>query len=127
VQLENVGYAAPFNPRSLQVLLGGGGSVQRASVSAVDPRWWLPGGPIALRIEVQLPTSLTAGDYELGLALPDAAASLADRPEYAIRFANEGVWVAADGYNRLGTLSVDDGATGDAAPDRTQLAATLAD
>jgi hypothetical protein len=127
VVLENVGYAAPFNPRSVQVVLSGDGTLQRASVPSLDPRWWPPGAPVTLRLEVRLPASLAAGDYELGLALPDAAASVADRPEYAIRFANDGVWVAADGYNRLGTFSVDDSAFGDALPDAAVLSATLAD
>ena len=111
----------------MQVLLRGESAVQRATVATLDPRHWLPGAPVTLQIAVQLPTALAPGEYELGLALPDAAASLADRSEYAIRFANDGVWVEADGYNRLGTVRVDDAAAGDAAPDASQLTAALAE
>ncbi len=125
VELSNVGYAAPFNPRPLEVVLTGAGGVERAAVAGVEPRRWLPTSPVVLRIQVQLPSDLAPGDYALGLALPDASASLAERPEYAIRFANTGVWEAATGVNTLGTVSIDEGAAGDARSDVMGLAATL--
>ncbi len=41
------------------------------------------------------------------LALPDPMTSLHDRPEYAIRLANQHVWEAETGFNNLGqTLEV---------------------
>jgi hypothetical protein len=127
VQLTNVGYAAPFNPRPLQVALVGGNGVARATVAGIDPRRWLPDAPIALRIEVRLPSDLDPGDYELGLALPDAATSIEGRPEYAIRFANDGTWDATTGVNALGTLHIDDSAPGDATADAATLTAAVGD
>jgi hypothetical protein len=35
------------------------------------------------------------------LSLPDAYASIAAKPEYSIRLANNDVWEAATGYNKL--------------------------
>ncbi len=125
VDLENVGWAAPINPRPLEVVLDGTGGSYRAAVAGVDPRWWLPGQTVLLRLSVQLPSGVPFGDYRLGLALPDAEASIADRPEYAIRFANQDVWVAAGGYNQLATVQVDAGAPGDSAPDAGELVAVL--
>jgi hypothetical protein len=46
-------------------------------------------------------TTLAPGNYDILLYSPDAAASLSDRDEYAVRFANPGVWEAATGMNRL--------------------------
>jgi hypothetical protein len=54
-----------------------------------------------VRLSAALPKALTPGEYDLYLALPDAAEPLRSRPEYAIRFANQGVWDAAAGMNRL--------------------------
>jgi len=41
------------------------------------------------------------GKYKLALWLPDAAATLQSRPEYAVRFANKDVWDFNNGYNLL--------------------------
>jgi hypothetical protein len=44
---------------------------------------------------------LPADSYELLLHLPDAAASLAALPAYAIRLANRELWEPETGYNAL--------------------------
>jgi hypothetical protein len=49
----------------------------------------------------RITTTLAPGEYDILLHLPDTAPSLRDRPEYAIRFANPGVWEPATGLNRL--------------------------
>jgi hypothetical protein len=50
---------------------------------------------------MKIPDDFPAGDYEMLLNLPDAYASIAPRPEYSIRLANNDVWEAATGYNKL--------------------------
>ena len=50
---------------------------------------------------------MPGGKYDLLLYLPDAAASIGSRPEYAIRLANDQVWEPATGYNKLlATLTI---------------------
>jgi len=66
-----------------------------------DVRKWYS-GKISLDIKTALPANMPRGDYEVLLFLPDASPSLAARPEYAIRFANENVWEEQTGYNNLG-------------------------
>jgi len=41
------------------------------------------------------------GEYEVLLNLHDSRPSLAAQPDYSIRLANETVWEAESGYNRL--------------------------
>lgn len=126
VALANSGFAAPFNPRPVQLVLSGAGTTWRATLSAVEVRAWLPGAPIALsKRVVQLPSDLPPGQYELGLALPDAAPALAAHGEYAIRLANDGVWDATSGMNRLGTIEIAGDAPGDSLPGVTALEVTL--
>ncbi|MBX3000807.1 MAG: DUF4832 domain-containing protein [Caldilineaceae bacterium] len=101
IELENQGFAAPVNPRPVELLLfqSQSGTLYTLPL-AVDPRRWLPG---LHRIEqtITLPADLPVGDYKLLLRLPDPTASLAARPAYALRFANAATWDAEMGANHL--------------------------
>jgi hypothetical protein len=50
--------------------------------------------------------------YNLALWLPDEAETLQANPQYAVRFANEGIWDETTGYNILGKIKVDSSVTG---------------
>ena len=99
--VRNEGYAAPYNPRGAELVLrSDSGQVTRVPL-AVDPRRWAPGTTSAVAETLRLPADLAPGAYQLGLALPDPAASLKDRAEYAVAVANAGLWRPADGWNDL--------------------------
>lgn len=104
IDLQNVGWAAPFNPRPVDLVLRNQTTldVHRFPLTA-DPRLWLAdgGGLHNITQSISLPGSLPAGDYDLFLALPDADSVLAAQPAFAIRFANAGVWEASEGWNNL--------------------------
>jgi Domain of unknown function (DUF4832)/Domain of unknown function (DUF4874) len=115
VVIKNVGWAAPYNARGLELVLRhkASGKAYRLNLfkerqRAYDPRFWLPEeGEIKVEINQALPADLGSGSYELLLNLPDPAPSLSARPEYSIRLANEGVWEPQTGFNALGaTLEV---------------------
>jgi hypothetical protein len=101
--LQNEGWAAPFNPRAVELVLRSreDGALYSLPLNA-EPRFWLPGRTVVLRQTVTLPPSLPPGDYALLLNLPDPAPSLHARSEYAIRLANEDLWEADTGFHRLG-------------------------
>ncbi|RYY60386.1 MAG: DUF4832 domain-containing protein [Chitinophagaceae bacterium] len=101
LHLRNNGYASPYNKRPAQLLLRNtkDGSV-RTIVLKTDVRRWLT-GEILVKENIVIPRDLAAGEYELLLNLPDAYASLAGKPEYSIRLANEDIWENATGYNKL--------------------------
>ncbi len=100
--VRNEGYAAPYNPRTAQLVLrrASDGQVTRLPLAA-DPRRWAPGATTTVTETLNVPANLAAGQYQLGLALPDPAPSLSNRPEYAVAVANEGLWRPADGWNDL--------------------------
>jgi hypothetical protein len=102
LHVRNDGYAAPYNPRPLDVVLRHrtSGATHRIRASA-DPRFWLPGVQHEVKVTATLPSGLALGAYDVLLHLPDAATSLRDRPEYAIRLANQGLWEATTGFNSL--------------------------
>ncbi len=123
VTLRNEGFAAPVNPRPVEVVLDGPARYSVA-LTAVDVRLWAPGKQTTLTTRLRVPADAPAGAYRLGLWLPDAAADLRDRPVYAIRFANEGegVWDETTGLNvLLPALSIDPGAGGAVDPSAKDL------
>lgn len=103
--VENHGWAAPFNPRPVEVVLrhtvNGERYVARLSD---DPRFWEAGLSATVDAIVGLPSDLPTGDYNVLLNLPDGRLSLYERPQFSIRLANEGLWEEETGYNNLGAV-----------------------
>ncbi len=101
IDLQNLGFAAPYNPRPVQVVLlhRATGAVTRLALNT-DVRKWYPGN-IRLQQSLMLPRSMPAGSYDVYLALPDAAPALAGKAEYAIQLANTDTWDGAKGLNKL--------------------------
>jgi hypothetical protein len=106
--VKNAGWAAPFNARGVEFVLRNNatGALVRLALNT-DVRQWLGGSTVNVAQTLTLPAGMASGNYTAFLSLPDAAATLAARPEYAIQFANANTWDAASGMNRLNhTLSV---------------------
>jgi len=102
MQLQNVGWSSPPNPRPVNLVLRETrtGAIHAIRLYRADPRFWLAGTTTILKWRTST-VDIPPGDYELLLHLPDGAAALSARPEYAIRLANDGVWEEATGYNKL--------------------------
>ena len=100
--ITNDGWAAPYNPRRVEIVLrhAVSGRVHRLPVDA-DPRFWEAGETRAVEADVMLPAGLEPGDYDVLLNLPDPEAKLYARPEYSIRLANVGLWEPSTGFNDL--------------------------
>ena len=101
ITLRNDGYASPFNPRPVELLLRAKATsaIYRYSI-ATDPRRWSAGTTSTIDTTLTV-NDVSSGEYDLFLMLPDDAPSLRDRPEYAVRFANAGTWDDALGANAL--------------------------
>jgi hypothetical protein len=101
LNVKNAGYASPYNKRPAKLLLR---NTQTNEVKvldmATDVRTWYPGDNKVTE-SMKIPSDFPAGTYEMLLNLPDAYASIAARPEFSIRLANNNVWEAATGYNKL--------------------------
>ncbi|TWT99829.1 hypothetical protein Pla108_07720 [Botrimarina colliarenosi] len=110
--IDNVGFGELFNPRNVEVVLRHNTTGETSTVAiAVDPRWWSGGTTATVETGLLLPESLAEGEYTVALWMPDIEASLHDDPRYAVRFANDGVWEAATGFNLLTTSLVVDSET----------------
>ena len=77
------------------------GPVRKYFKLPADPRKWLPGQTHMVDMIAEIPASIPRGKYALSLWLPDEAPSLQKDPRYAIQLANDGLWQATSGFNRM--------------------------
>ncbi|MFI6513727.1 DUF4832 domain-containing protein [Streptosporangium sp. NPDC050855] len=100
ITIRNVGWAAPGNPRGIEVVLRNTATsvLHRLPITA-DPRRWQAGGTTTVSQTLTLPATLPRGTYAVLLNLPDP--QLGNRAEYSIRLANQGTWEAGTGMNNL--------------------------
>ncbi len=105
LNIENSGFAAPMNPRGVELVLVGNGTKEVFKLNA-DPRFWFEKSVNTIDTTITLPAGLAAGEYKLYLNLPDGYASLAKDPKYSIRLANNDVWDEKTGYNFLTNVTV---------------------
>ncbi|MDR0748250.1 MAG: DUF4832 domain-containing protein [Tannerellaceae bacterium] len=102
LEIENIGYTSPYNPRKAEIILA---SVDKTDIYKTslgeDPRRWVPGTLQKIEKEISLPQEIKPGKYNLYLSLPDPEKALYDRPEYAVRLGNKDCWQKYTGYNDL--------------------------
>lgn len=122
VDLENRGFAAPFNARPVHVVVSDETTRMVARLSGEDARRWAPGQTVTVGARLRVPATTTEGSYSISVWLPDDDATLATDPRYAVRFANDGTWDGDHGDNVLTReLVIDPTAPGDVDPTATEL------
>lgn len=102
ITLQNLGYAAPFNPRKVYVVLQNTATGAETKLPlTTNIRTWFGSTEFTLNENLKLPENMPLGTYSLYLFMPDEAEKLASNPAYAIQLANENTWDVATGYNAL--------------------------
>lgn len=106
--LKNAGWAAPVNPRDVEIIFVSQKNKEEKYKLKLkdDPRHWFSGQAIAIETKFGLPESMSLGEYDVYLNLPDPKSSLSGKAEYSIRLANNDVWDSERGYNKLTTVTV---------------------
>ncbi len=119
LQITNDGFAAPYNPRLLEIQLQqvATGKVFKVKLRGgrsknQDPRFWQPGQMQNLKLEVGIGQPLQTGDYRVLLALPDPEPRLYPRAEYAIRLANQNTWQENGANDLLHAVKLDSSVAG---------------
>lgn len=112
LKIENVGWAAPFNPRDVEIIFAPSDDAQNTFVYKVDadPRYWFAGTINEIDVNIPIPADLKAGTYSVCLNLPDPCESIHNDPRYSIRLANQDLWEETSGYNRLFSINVSESA-----------------
>lgn len=104
LKIQNVGFAAPMNPRCVELVLVGPDKEKTVYPLDCDPRTWYENTENEIKATVKLPE--TKGEYSVYLNLPDPCQSLHNDPHFSIHLANEGVWDEKTGYNFLTKITV---------------------
>ena len=135
LEFQNTGFAAPFNPRGLELVLRHTVTGQKffAALSRdTDARRWLPGTNHVLSVQLSLPVDLPLGDYDLLLNLPDPAPTLYGMIPYSVRLANSNalssvgtvlgdVWEPATGYHKLRQILTVNATATNSLPNGTEI------
>lgn len=101
-QVTNNGWASPYNPRNLEVVLRNKNTGQKYYLPVAEAvRMWMPGETKTVNITGGIPSTMPSGEYQVLLNLSDPTPTLRNRPQYSIRLANQNVWEASTGYNSL--------------------------
>ena len=120
--IANDGWANPYNPRGLEIVLRNKltnveffvpvtDGLSIPSDRTKDPRFWTTNTTTTVNINQAISANIPAGNYDVFLHLFAPEASIKTRPEYAIQLANQNVWEANTGYNSLKTTIVVNGAS----------------
>jgi Domain of unknown function (DUF4832)/Domain of unknown function (DUF4874) len=100
-QIRNDGYASPYNPRVVELILRNLSTRTEKRIPLRFDLRLLFTGVHNITENVDIPKDLPQGKYSLYLAMPDADASIRNRPEYAIRLADQQTWEEYTGFNSL--------------------------
>ncbi len=108
LKLKNTGWAAPFNPRDVEVIFVSESNKSEKYKLKLedDPRFWFAGETVNIKKKFLLPETMPVGKYTVYLNLPDPKPSINTRPEYSIQLANKEVWDNQTGYNKLCTVTL---------------------
>lgn len=101
INLDNNGYASPYNTRPVQLLLRNktNGDIKKFDFTTDIRKWFT--GAVKLEQTFTLPADIAQGTYDVLLNMPDKYAAISNRPEYSIRLGNQNVWEETTGYNKL--------------------------
>lgn len=98
LNIDNVGYARPYNLRKTYLVLKNTTTnvINKYELNS-DIRTWENN----VIINQTITTGLPDGTYKCYLWMPDISTTLENKPEYSIRLANANVWETTTGYNNL--------------------------
>lgn len=108
LELKNTGWAAPVNPRDVEIIFVSQKNKDEKYKLKLkdDPRHWFSEHIITIDAEFSLPESMPVGEYDIYLNLPDPKTSISTRAAYSIQLANDKIWDSERGYNKLTTVTV---------------------
>ncbi|MEC8278844.1 MAG: DUF4832 domain-containing protein, partial [Myxococcota bacterium] len=94
LNVQNIGFAAPINPRDIRLELESVATEQRwAILLDSDPRLWVPQDEAwNIRQVIGLPLDIPSGEYRWLLTLPDPTPTLQGLSGYSIQLSNETIW-----------------------------------
>jgi hypothetical protein len=107
MEVENTGFGNLMKEKKFEIVLSNGSKTVRAVIDD-DARFWDDDdGILKKRYVFSIPATMQTGEWTVSLSLSSAFSTLSDNPLYSVRFANEDVWDAETGLNKIGTISIE--------------------
>ena len=111
MELMNTGFGHLLREKKFEIVLKQGSQIFRAKIDE-DARFWDKNQLISRTYNFQLPSNIPPGEWDVYLGLSSTFESLADNPAYSVRFANQDMWDAKLGLNKIGTIHIEEAANG---------------
>lgn len=105
LSIENTGFGNLLNTRQSQLVLEQDGVVFETELQ-VSPRDWNAAQTTKFTVEMQLPSEIGEGDWNIYLRLPDQSERLRENHNYNVRFANPSIFNETVGGNYIGNVRV---------------------
>ncbi len=100
--LVNKGFATTFYKKQVALILRNRSTGIVHSIDLdTDTRLWDKANKTFLSYNLDLPTAIQPGMYDVLLHIADESNKLKNRPEYAIQLGNSETWEPKTGYNKL--------------------------
>lgn len=106
LNILNDGWAAPMNPRGVELVLMDSNGERHIYKIDSDPRFWFEGTLTTIDTTITLPNNLPDGECRLYLNLPDGHPNLAENPLFSTRLLNKDSWNQKYGYNFLTSFEI---------------------
>ena len=106
-ELVNTGFGNLLKAKKFEIVFIKEEEIIRMEINE-DARFWNKNEEIRRNFNFSLPNDMSAGNWDVYLGLTSTFKSLADNPAYSVRFANEDIWNAKYGLNRIGEVKITD-------------------
>ncbi len=103
--VENTGFANPIRPQKAEILLEKDGNYIRTDID-VDSRKWYSCETALTDLQMQLPSGLEAGKWNVYLKLSVGENTVPQLSMRSVRFSNADTWNSVLGANYLGSVQV---------------------
>ncbi|MCL2479006.1 MAG: DUF4832 domain-containing protein, partial [Treponema sp.] len=111
LELANTGFGHVLREKNFEIVLIQGDQTIRAKINE-DVRFWNKNELVSRDYDFRLPSDIPAGNWDVYLGLSSAFESLSGNPDYSVRFANQNVWNADLGLNKIGSVYIGSSASG---------------
>lgn len=108
LKVKNIGFAAPSNPRNVELVFVSKSDSEKKYVVAIDsdPRFWFAGGEYTISVEYTLPVAMKGDEFTVNLNLPDPEPTLVNKADFSIQLANKNLWNPESGYNKVHSIAL---------------------
>ncbi len=103
--VENTGFANPIRPQNAEIILEKDGNYVTQNID-IDSRTWYSCTSTQEDLQIPVPGSLEAGEWNVYLRLSVGNQEIQDGLLRTVQFANPDIWNASLGANKMGTIQI---------------------